>query len=158
MAESYVLTGEGYAKLQKEKEDLIQFQRPEIEQKLKEARAQGDLSENAEYDAAKARQGEIESRIADIDRLLNYAKIINDEDNVEGHVSLGNTVLLHDVEFDEDVEYKIVGSTESNPSKGWISNESPVGKALLGVAEGETVKVQTPGGEVVFIIKKISND
>lgn len=155
MDQSFVLTREGYEKLEAELNDLISNQRKDVAQKIKEARAQGDLSENAEYDAAKSRQGEIESRIAELDKLLKHAQIIDSEDEKEGVVSLGNRVTVLDVEFEEEETYTIVGSTESDPSKGYISDASPIGQALLGKPEGEIVKVDAPAGEIELKILKI---
>ncbi|MBQ7063922.1 MAG: transcription elongation factor GreA [Firmicutes bacterium] len=154
--EQNVLTYEGLRKLEAELEDLKTTKRKEVAQKIKEARAQGDLSENAEYDAAKDQQGEIESRIAEIEKLLRNVVVIDDEDIQEGQVSLGSKVLLLDMEFDEELEYTIVGSTEADPMNGLISNESPVGSALLGSTEGSVVEVETPGGTQSFKILKIS--
>jgi transcription elongation factor GreA len=152
----FVLTREGMLKMEEDLFQLKTVKRREVAQKIKEARAQGDLSENAEYDAAKDEQGEIEGRIVELEKMLRNAQVI-DEDEVElGTVSLGCRVLLHDKEFDENIEYTIVGSTESNPFEGRISNESPVGKALLGKKIGEDVDVETPGGTSVFTILEIN--
>ena len=155
MEQKVVLTYEGLQKMEAELNDLKISKRKEVAQKIKEARAQGDLSENAEYDAAKDQQGEIESRIAELEKMLRNAVVIDEDDAQEGKVSLGNTVLLHDMEFNEDVEYTIVGSTEADPAEGRISNESPVGKALLGAQEGELVHVEAPQGEMSFKVLKI---
>ena len=155
MEQKYVLTYDGLQALEAELEELKTVKRKEVAQKIKEARAQGDLSENAEYDAAKEQQGEIESRIAEIEKLLRNAQVIDEEDLQDGKVSLGDRVLLHDVEYDEDMEYTIVGSTESNPAEGRISNESPVGQALLGAEEGEVVNVETPQGISQFKVLRI---
>lgn len=156
MDQKVVLTFEGLQKLEAELNDLKITKRREVAEKIKEARAQGDLSENAEYDAAKDQQGEIESRIAELEKMLRNAEVIDEDDAQEGKVSLGSRVQLHDLEFDEDLEYIIVGSTEADPAEGRISNESPVGKALLGSQEGDTVKVDAPQGEMTFKILKIS--
>lgn len=156
MDQKVVLTFEGLQKLEAELNDLKITKRREVAEKIKEARAQGDLSENAEYDAAKDQQGEIESRIAELEKMLRNAEVIDEDDAQEGKVSLGSRVQLHDMEFDEDLEYIIVGSTEADPAEGRISNESPVGKALLGSQEGDTVKVDAPQGEMTFKILKIS--
>lgn len=152
----FVLTREGMQKMEEELILLKTVKRREVAQKIKEARAQGDLSENAEYDAAKDEQGEIEGRIVELEKMLRNALVIDEEDVDEGTVSLGCRVRLHDKEFDEDVEYTIVGSTESNPIEGRISNESPVGKALLGAKIGEDVEVETPGGVSVFTVLEIN--
>ena len=149
------LTKNDIKKMEEEIEHRKLVVRKQALEDVKEARAQGDLSENAEYDAAKDQQGEIESRIAELEKMLRNAVVIDEEDAQEGKVSLGNTVLLHDMEFDEDVEYTIVGSTEADPAEGRISNESPVGKALLGAQEGELVHVEAPQGEMSFKVLKI---
>lgn len=156
MDQKVVLTFEGLQKLEAELNDLKITKRREVAEKIKEARAQGDLSENAEYDAAKDQQGEIESRIAELEKMLRNAEVIDEDDAPEGKVALGSRVLLHDLEFDEDLEYIIVGSTEADPAQGRISNESPVGKSLLGTQEGDTVKVEAPQGEMIFKVLKIS--
>lgn len=156
MDQKVVLTYEGLQKLEAELTELKVVKRKEVAQKIKEARAQGDLSENAEYDAAKDQQGEIESRIAELEKMLRNAEVIDEEDAQEGQVSLGNTVTLLDVEFEEEIEYTIVGSTEADPAEGRISNESPVGQALLGAQEGDTVKVEAPMGEMIFKVLKIT--
>ena len=113
------------------------------------------LSENAEYDAAKEQQGEIETRIAELEKLLRNAEIIDEENLNEDQIQLGNRVLLFDIEFEEEIEYTIVGSTEANPMQGRISNESPVGQALLGAAVGDTVDVQTPNGVAQYKVLQI---
>ena len=156
MEQKVVLTFEGLQKLEAELNDLKISKRKEVAQKIKEARAQGDLSENAEYDAAKDQQGEIESRISELEKMLRNAEVIDEDDAQEGKVSLGNKVRLFDMEFEEDLTYTIVGSTEADPAEGRISNESPVGKALLGAQEGEVVKVEAPQGEMHFKILEIS--
>lgn len=152
----FVLTRDGMLKMEEELFQLKTVKRREVAQKIKEARAQGDLSENAEYDAAKDEQGEIESRIVELEKMLRNALVIDEEDVEVNAVSLGCRVLLHDKEFDEDVEYTIVGSTESNPIEGRISNESPVGKALLGAKIGDDVTVETPGGTSIFTVLEIN--
>ena len=124
-------------------------------QKIKEARAQGDLSENAEYDAAKDEQRDIEARIEELEKILKNAEVI-DEDEVDTEtISVGCRVKIRDMEFKEDLEYKIVGSTEANSLKGKISNESPVGKALIGAKKGETVKVETQAGVLKYKVLEI---
>ena len=126
-----ILSKEYLQKLQDELEYLKTKRRPEIAEKIKEARSFGDLSENADYDEAKNEQGEVESRIAKVEDMIRHAKTFEDSTNKD-EVSVGSKVLIHDEEFDEDFEYKIVGTAESNPLEGFISNESPVGEALLG--------------------------
>ena len=130
--------------------------RHEVAQKIKEARAQGDLSENAEYDAAKEEQGTIEARIAELEITLRNAQVIDTDESSLDKVALGNTVVLYDSEFDENITYTIVGSTEADPMQGLISNESPVGAAVLGAAVGDEVEVVTPGGVSTFKVLEIS--
>ena len=127
----------------------------EVAEKIKEARGQGDLSENAEYDAAKEEQGEIESRIIQLENLLRNAEVIDEDVLKMDVVNLGSKVTVLDVEFDEEMEYTIVGSTEADPMNGRISNESPLGMALLGQKVGATVMADTPDGEVAFKILNI---
>ena len=124
-------------------------------QKIKEAREQGDLSENAEYDAAKDEQRDIEARIDEIEKILKNAEVVVEEEVELDKISIGCTVLILDCEFNEECEYKIVGSTEANSLKGKISNESPVGRALLGAKVGDTVKVETQVGELEYKVLKI---
>lgn len=150
-----ILTYHGLKSLEDELQHLKLVKRKEIAQKIKEAREQGDLSENAEYDAAKDEQGEIESRIAEIDKILKNAEVI-DEDEVDlSTVSIGCKVLLYDMEFEEEVDYAIVGSTEADPLKGKISDESPVGEKLIGSKKGDIVEVATPAGDVKFKVLEI---
>ena len=151
----HILTYAGLKKYEDELQDLKVNRRREIAQKIKEAREQGDLSENAEYDAAKDEQRDIEARIDELEKLLKNAEVVvEDEVNLD-KISIGCNVKILDVEFDEELEYKIVGSTEANSLKGKISNESPVGKALLGKKVGDIVKVETPGGEFDYKVLSI---
>ena len=145
-----IMTYEGIKALEDELEDLKVNRRKEVAQKIKEAREQGDLSENAEYDAAKEEQREIELRIEEIDKILKNAEVIDDSDVDTNKISIGCTVKLKDLEFHEEIEYKIVGSSEANSLKGKISNESPVGKALLGAKKGQTVSVETQAGVIKY--------
>ena len=150
-----ILTSEGLKKLEDELDDLIVVKRKEVAQKIKEAREQGDLSENAEYDAAKDEQRDIEARIAEIEKLLKNAEIV-DEDEVDlDKISVGCKVKVLDVEFDEEEDFKIVGSSEASSLQGKISNESPVGKALLGARVGDTVNVETQAGIVQYKVLEI---
>ena len=150
-----ILTYEGLKAYEEELENLKVVRRKEVAQKIKEARAQGDLSENAEYDAAKDEQREIEARIEELEKILKNAEVI-DEDEVDTEtISVGCRVKIRDMEFKEDLEYKIVGSTEANSLKGKISNESPVGKALIGAKKGETVKVETQAGVLKYKVLEI---
>ena len=150
-AKKNLLTAEGLKVLEDELEDLKVNKRKEVSQKIKEAREQGDLSENAEYDAAKDEQRDIEARIEEIEKILKNAEVITDEHDTK-NINIGWTVTLLDVEFDEEVEYRIVGSTEANSLKGKISNESPVGKAILGHKKGDTVTVETEAGAFQYKI------
>ncbi|MBQ7579597.1 MAG: transcription elongation factor GreA [Clostridia bacterium] len=145
VAEVY-LTEEG----KKEQEELLAYlktvKRQEVSEHLKAAREYGDLSENSEYDAARAEQGRLESKIVLIEETLRTAKIIKDNKKKKGEIIVGSTVTIYDPEFDEKNTYKLVGTLESNPDNGLISNESPIGKALIGHKEGEEVAVSTPDG------------
>lgn len=155
-----ILTYAGLKKLEDELQDLKVNRRQEVAQKIKEAREQGDLSENAEYDAAKDEQRDIEARIEELEKILKNAEVVVEDDVNLDKVSIGCKVRILDLEFDEELEYKIVGSSEANSLKGKISNESPVGKALLGSSVGDTVKVDTQMGEVSYKVLAIdrSND
>ena len=129
--------------------------RKEVAAKIREAREQGDLSENAEYDAAKDEQRDIETRIEEIEKILKNAEVVVEDEVDLDKISVGCTVVLYDKEFDEEVEYKIVGSTEANSLAGKISNESPLRKALLGKKAGETIVVETQSGLLEFDVLKI---
>ncbi len=155
MNKKNILTSEGLRKLEAEKENLVVVKRKEIAQKIKEAREQGDLSENAEYDAAKDEQRDIEARIEEIDKILKNVEIVDEDEVNLDSVSIGCQVRILDCEFNEELEYKIVGSTEANSLKGKISNESPVGKALLGKKVGETASVETQMGVVEYKVLDI---
>ena len=150
-----ILTYEGLKKLEDELQDLKVNQRREIAQKIKEAREQGDLSENAEYDAAKDEQRDIEARIEQIEKILKNAEVVLDEEIDLDKISIGCLVRVLDVEYDEEEEYKLVGSSEASSLQNKISNESPVGKALLGKQVGDIVKVETPGGEFEYKVLSI---
>ena len=131
-----ILTQEGYDNIEKELEYLRTEKRAEIAERIKVALGFGDLSENSEYDEAKNAQAENENKIAELENKIRYAKIIDEKDIDTKTVQIGNIVKLHDIEFDEDVEYTIVGSTEVDLAENKISNESPIGKALLGAKKG----------------------
>lgn len=146
MAEKKLMTADAYAKLEEELERLKVTTRKEIAQKIKEAREQGDLSENAEYDAAKDEQRDIEARIEELEHLIKHAEVLSEEEIDKEVVNLGSIVKLYDYEYDEEVSYSIVGSTEANSRKHKISNESPLALALIGHRAGEEVDVETPGG------------
>lgn len=150
-----LLTPEGVKKLEQELIYLKTVRRREVAQRIKQALAFGDLSENAEYDEAKNEQAFIEGRIVSLENMLKNAKIIDDDDIETDSVSVGCTVSLLDIEFDETIEYTIVGSAEANPSKNKISNESPVGKALLGKGVGDEIHVNVPDGIIPFKILEI---
>ena len=150
-SEQAYLTKQGEADLRNELKELIEVKRPELAQRLKEAIAQGDLKENADYHDAKEQQGFIEGRIQHIEAILRNATIIEDN-GPSDKVRIGSTVIIRDEGMDEDEEYEIVGSAEANPSKGKISHESPTGKALLGKKKGQEVKVETPDEPVRFKI------
>ena len=150
-----ILTYEGLKQYEDELEELKVVKRKEVAQKIKEAREQGDLSENAEYDAAKDEQRDIEARIEELEKLLKNAEVV-DEDEVDlDKISIGCKVKILDVEFDEELEYKIVGSTEANSLKGKISNESPVGSALMGHKVGDVVEVETQVGVIQYKVLEI---
>ena len=144
-----ILTYEGLKALEDELQDLKVNRRREVAVKIKEAREQGDLSENAEYDAAKAEQRDIELRIEEIDNILKNAEVVVEEDVDVNVINVGCKVKLRDLEFDEEMEYKIVGSTEADCLNGKISNESPVGLALIGSKVGDKIEVEVPSGELV---------
>lgn len=150
-----IITHAGLRKFEEEIEDLKVNKRKEVAQKIKEAREQGDLSENAEYEAAKEEQGHIEARIEELEKLLKNAEVISDNDIDINSVSVGCRVLVYDYEFEEEVLYTIVGSTEANILENKISNESPVGAGLIGRSINEEVVVQTPNGEMKFKILSI---
>ena len=151
-----ILTREGLKRYEDELHELKVVRRKEVAQKIKEAREQGDLSENAEYDAAKDEQRDIEARIEVLEKILKNAEVVVEEDVDTNKISIGCNVKIRDLELNEDLEYKIVGSQEANSLKGKISNESPVGKALLGAKKGQTVSVETPAG--VFKYKVLAID
>lgn len=149
-----ILSKEYLEKLEDELEYLKTKKRPQIAEKIKIARSFGDLSENADYDEAKNEQGEVESRIAKIEDMIRNAKTIEVKENSD-EVGVGNIVTVYDEEFDEENDYKIVGTAESNPLEGFISNESPVGAALLGKKINDRVEVSTPNGKMFYVIKNI---
>ena len=155
MTKKNILTYEGLKKLEDELQDLKVVKRKEVADKIREAREQGDLSENAEYDAAKDEQRDIELRIEDIEKILKNAEVVVEEDVDLDQINIGCNVRIYDVEFEEELEYKIVGSTEANSLKGKISNESPVGKALIGKRVGDVVTVETQAGEIQYKILEI---
>ena len=154
-AKKNILTYEGLKKYEEELQDLKVVKRREVAQKIKEAREQGDLSENAEYDAAKDEQRDIEARIEELEKILKNAEVV-DEDEVDlERINIGCKVKILDIEYNEELEYKIVGSTEANSLKGKISNESPVGKALMGTKVGDVITVETPAGAFQYKVLEI---
>ena len=155
MDKKNLLTYEGLQKLESELHNLKVVKRKEVAQMIKEAREQGDLSENAEYDAAKDEQRDIEARIDEIEKILKNAEVVVEEEVDLDKISVGCRVKILDMEYDEELDYKIVGSTEANSLKGKISNESPVGKALLGAKVGEVVTVETQAGDLNYKVLEI---
>lgn len=150
-----ILTYEGLKKYEDELHDLKVIKRKEVAEKIKEAREQGDLSENAEYDAAKDEQRDIEARIDELEKILKNAEVVVEDEVDLGRINIGCKVLIRDMEYKEDMSFKIVGSTEANSLKGKISNESPLGKALIGAKKGETVKADTPVGIIKYKVLEI---
>lgn len=150
-----VMTYEGVKALENELEDLKVNRRKEVAQKIKEAREQGDLSENAEYDAAKEEQREIEARIEEIEKILKNVEVVDSEDAAGDKVTVGCTVKIYDLEFQEELTYKIVGSTEADILDGKISNESPVGRALINSRVGDEIVAETNAGELKFKVLEI---
>ena len=149
------LTYEGLRKYEDELHDLKVVKRKEVAQKIKEAREQGDLSENAEYDAAKDEQRDIEARIEELEKILKNAEVVVEDEVDLDKISIGCRVKILDMEYNEELDYKIVGSTEANSLKGKISNESPVGKALLGHMTGDEVEVETQAGILKYKVLEI---
>ena len=154
-----ILTADGLKKLQEELAQRKGVIREEIVERLKEARAQGDLSENSEYDQAKEDQGKNEGRILELEQMIKTATIIDDSaSKAAGIVSLGSTVLLKDVETGDEETYTIVGTTEADPFENRISNESPVGKALIGAHTGDVVEVEMPMGIMKYKVLEIQRN
>lgn len=149
------LTANGLVKLEKELDELKSVKRREIADRIKQALAFGDISENSEYDQAKNEQAQLEERIAKVENMLRNAILIDENDIKTDIVGIGSKVLIYDKDYDEEMELVIVGSAEADPSKGRISNESPVGSALLGHKAGEVVSVLVPDGMAKYEIKKI---
>lgn len=151
-----VLTDEGLKNLEDELEELKTIKRKEIAEKIKIALSFGDLSENSEYDEAKNEQAIVENRIAQIEAMLKNVKVLDEDDISTEVVNVGSKVRVMDLEYNEEISYHIVGSTEANPLKGRISDESPVGKALLGKKAGQKIDVEVPEGQISFKILEIS--
>ncbi len=156
MSKEIILTDEGLKKLEEELEQLKTVKRKEIAEKIKEALSFGDLSENSEYDEAKNEQAFVEARILQLETTLKNVRVLDDDELNNEIVSVGSRILLRDVEFDEEVEYQIVGSTEADPAEGKISDESPVGKGLIGHKLGETVVIEAPIGDIKYEILAIN--
>lgn len=153
--EKHYLTPEGKAQLEEKLNHYKTVKRIEVVKRIGIAREFGDLSENSEYDAAKDEQAQIEAEIAEMENILLYAEVIDKNKINSDVISVGCKVKLYDEDFDEEVEYRITGSSESDPRKGLISNVSPVGKALIGHKKGETIVVKTPGGATTYKIVSI---
>lgn len=150
-----LMTAEGLEKLKAEHEELVLVRRKEISEKIKTARGFGDLSENAEYDEAKNEQAQVEARIAQIEQTLKAARVVDSKDMAADAVNIGDKVKVYDVEFEEEVIYKIVGPSEADPMNDKLSYESPVGNALLGKKIGSVVDVNTPDGVIQFKVLDI---
>lgn len=149
------LTPEGLQKVKDELQYLKTTRRKEVAQMIAEAKAEGDISENAGYDEAKTQQGFVEGRIRELENVVKNAKIIEDEKARKGAVAIGRTVVVQEEGTDFEETYAIVGSLEADPANGRISNESPMGKALLGKKKGDKVNVETPGGEITFEVVRV---
>lgn len=143
--EKIYLTSEGFLEIEEELNHLKNERRPEIIKALKDARALGDLSENADYDAARDEQAKVEGRILELEKILEKATII--ESNKDGKVGLGSTVTIYYIDDEEEEEYMIVGSKEADPSENKVSNESPLAKAIMGAKEGDVRSVESPNGK-----------
>ena len=150
-----ILTYEGLRQLEEELQELKVNKRKQVAEKIKEAREQGDLSENAEYDAARDEQRDIEARIEEIDKILKNAEVVVEDEVDVDVINIGCMVRILDMEYNDELEYKIVGSTEANSLKGKISNESPVGKALMGARKGDVISVDTHSGMIQYKILEI---
>ena len=155
MAEEILLTRDGYDKIVKEHEELVSVRRAEVAERIKEAISYGDISENAEYDSAKNEQAELEERILKLENMMRKGKIIEDDELTGEHVNLGLTVKVKDLDMDEVFEYSIVGSTEADPFEGRISNESLVGKELLGKRVGDIVEINAEVGLIRYEVLEI---
>lgn len=150
-----ILTYAGLKQYEDELQNLKVFKRKEVAQKIKEAREQGDLSENAEYDAAKDEQRDIELRIEELEKLLMNAEVVVEDEVDLDKISVGCKVKVYEIEFDEEMEFRLVGSTEANSLQNKISNESPVGQALIGKKVGDVVDVETQVGTIQYKVLEI---
>ena len=155
MNEEIILTKEGYDKIVQEHEELVSVKRAEVAERIKEAISYGDISENAEYDSAKNEQAELEERIHKLETMIRKAKIVQDEDVKGDVVNVGLKVLVKDLDTGLEEEFSIVGATESDPLEGKISNESSVGRALIGHKKGDKVAVEVPDGIINYEVMNI---
>lgn len=156
MAKQIIVSHEGLKKLQQELEHLKTVKRKEVAQAIQKARAYGDLSENSEYDEAKNEQAEIEGKIASLEATLENAIVLDDSELGTDKVNVGNKVTVHNIDADEDAEYKLVSTAEADPIMGLISDDSPLGKALIGQRKGDSINVETPMGVIKYTITDIS--
>ncbi|MBQ6401765.1 MAG: transcription elongation factor GreA [Firmicutes bacterium] len=154
--EEIILTKEGYDKIVAEHDELVSVRRAEVAERIKEAISYGDISENAEYDAAKNEQAELENRILYLENMMRKAKIVQDEDVKGDTAGIGLKVTVKNVDTGEKQQFSIVGATESDPFAGKITTESAVGKALIGHKKGDTVQVEVPDGVITYKIEKIA--
>ncbi|QMU07804.1 transcription elongation factor GreA [Levilactobacillus suantsaii] len=151
----YPMTEEGQQKLQNELEELKTVKRPKVIDRIKIARSYGDLSENSEYESAKDEQSMLETRISTVERMLQYAQIIDNDDTDKDEISVGKKVTFKELPDEDPEEYTIVGAAEADPMSGKISNESPIAKGLLGHRVGEKVTLETPGGDMTVEVLKV---
>lgn len=158
MEKKNLMTYAGLKKLEDELHELKVVKRKEVAEKIKEAREQGDLSENAEYDAAKDEQRDIEARIEELEGILKNAEVVVEDEADTEKVNLGCKVTLFDLDYDEEIVYDIVGSTEANSLKNKISNESPLGRALIGAKVGDMVTFEAPVGEMQYKVIQIERN
>ena len=156
MAKEIVITAEGYEDLKRELHELKTHKRQEIAEKIKVARGFGDLSENSEYDEAKNEQAKIEAQISELEETISHAKVISDNEIQTDSVSVGVSVTIYDMDYDEEIEYFIVSSREVDPLHNKISDQSPIGKALMGTKVGDVVSVEVPDGVANFRIVNIA--
>ena len=155
MAKEFKLTRERLKELEAELNYLKTTKEKEVAEQIKEARSFGDLSENSEYDEAKNEQAKIEAKIEELEEILAHAKVISDNEIQTDTVNVGITVVVYDIEYDEDVEYTLVSSREVNLAQGKISDQSPIGKALVGAKVGDTVSVEVPDGTMKYKLKSL---
>ncbi len=152
MTKEVKLTREGFEKIKNEHEELVSVRRKEVAERIKEARAFGDISENAEYDAAKNEQAELEEQILKLENMMRQAKIIEESHTGRGKVNVGSKVTIKDIKADKEIIYTILGAAEADPFEGKISNESAIGAGLIGHKKGDEVEIETPSGTKVFEI------